>query len=58
MGAGIAQVAAMAGHRVRLLDNRPDVPPAPSPASSAQLAKMAEKGKLTAADAKAAAESG
>ncbi len=27
MGAGIAQVAAVAGHRVRLLDNRPDVAP-------------------------------
>ena len=25
MGAGIAQVAAVAGHSVRLLDNRPDV---------------------------------
>jgi 3-hydroxyacyl-CoA dehydrogenase len=33
MGAGIAQVAAAAGHVVKLLDNRPAPPPRPSPAS-------------------------
>ena len=54
MGAGIAQVAAVAGHRVRLLDNRPDVAARAVAAIRAQLAKMAEKGRLTAADAAAA----
>ncbi|MBK8889808.1 MAG: 3-hydroxyacyl-CoA dehydrogenase PaaC [Dechloromonas sp.] len=54
MGSGIAQVAAVAGHRVRLLDNRPDVAARAVAAIRAQLAKMAEKGRLTAADAAAA----
>ena len=54
MGAGIAQVAAMAGHRVRLLDNRPDVAARAVAGIQAQLAKMAERGRLTAADAAAA----
>ncbi|HOQ62192.1 MAG TPA: 3-hydroxyacyl-CoA dehydrogenase NAD-binding domain-containing protein, partial [Vicinamibacterales bacterium] len=54
MGAGIAQVAAVAGHRVRLLDNRPDVAARAVAGIRAQLAKMAEKGRLTAADAAAA----
>ena len=54
MGAGIAQVAAMAGHRVRLLDSRPDVAARAVAGIQAQLAKMAEKGRLTAADAAAA----
>ena len=52
MGAGIAQVAAVAGHSVRLLDNRPDV--AARAVAGAQLAKMVEKGRLSAADAAAA----
>ena len=56
MGAGIAQVAAMAGHRVRLLDNRPDVAARAVAGIQAQLAKMAERGRLTAADAAAAGE--
>ena len=54
MGAGIAQVAAVAGHRVRLLDNRPDVAARAVAGIRAQLAKMAEKGRLTAAGAAAA----
>ena len=54
MGAGIAQVAAVAGHRVRLLDNRPDVAARAVAGIRTQLAKMAEKGRLTAADAAAA----
>jgi 3-hydroxybutyryl-CoA dehydrogenase len=54
MGAGIAQVAAVAGHSVRLLDNRPDVAARAVAGIRAQLAKMAEKGRLTAADAAAA----
>ena len=43
MGAGIAQVAAVAGHRVRLLDNRPDVAARAVAGIRAQLAKMALK---------------
>ena len=54
MGAGIAQVAAVAGHRVRLLDNRPDAAARAVAGIRAQLAKMVEKGRLTAADAAAA----
>jgi len=54
MGAGIAQVAAVAGHRVRLLDNRPDVAARAAAGIRAQLAKMAENGRLTAADTAAA----
>lgn len=54
MGAGIAQVAAVAGHPVRLLDNRPDVAARAVAGIRAQLVKLAEKGRLTAADAAAA----
>jgi 3-hydroxybutyryl-CoA dehydrogenase len=54
MGAGIAQVAAVAGHPVRLLDNRPDVAARAVAGIRAQLMKLAEKGRLTAADAAAA----
>ncbi len=54
MGAGIAQVAAAAGHVVRLLDNRPGAAAKAIDGIRAQFGKMAEKGKLT-ADAAAAA---
>ncbi|WP_256435913.1 3-hydroxyacyl-CoA dehydrogenase PaaH [Dechloromonas sp. TW-R-39-2] len=54
MGAGIAQVAAAAGHPVKLLDNRPDAAARAVEGIRAQFAKMAEKGKLTAEAAAAA----
>ncbi len=54
MGAGIAQVAAQAGHPVRLLDNRPGAAAAAIENIRAQFAKLADKGKLSAADAAAA----
>jgi 3-hydroxybutyryl-CoA dehydrogenase len=54
MGAGIAQVAAAAGHTVKLLDNRPDAAGRAVAGIRAQFAKMAEKGKLTAEAAGAA----
>ncbi len=47
MGAGIAQVAAVAGHRVQLLDNRPGAAADAIRSIQAQIAKMADKGKLT-----------
>jgi len=56
MGAGIAQVAAAAGHSVKLLDNRPGAAESAIAGIRAQFAKMAEKGKLTAAAASAASE--
>lgn len=55
MGAGIAQVAAQAGHPVKLLDNRPGAAAKAVDGIRAQFAKLAEKGKLT---AEAAAEAG
>ena len=54
MGAGIAQIAAAAGHPVKLLDNRPGAAERAIDGIRAQFAKMAEKGKLTAAAATAA----
>jgi 3-hydroxybutyryl-CoA dehydrogenase len=54
MGAGIAQVAAAAGHPVKLLDARPDAAARAVAGIRAQFAKMAEKGKLTASAAEAA----
>ena len=56
MGAGIAQVAAAAGHPVKLLDARPDAAARAVAGIRAQFAKMAEKGKLTAAAAQAAGD--
>ncbi|MDD2729470.1 3-hydroxyacyl-CoA dehydrogenase PaaH [Malikia sp.] len=56
MGAGIAQVAAVAGHPVRLLDNRPGAAEQAIVGIRAQLAKLADKGKLTAEAAQAAGE--
>ena len=54
MGAGIAQVAAAAGHPVKLLDQRPDAAERAVAGIRAQFRKMADKGKLSAADADAA----
>lgn len=54
MGAGIAQVAAAAGHPVKLLDNRPDAAVRAVDGIRTQFARLAEKGKLTAEAAQAA----
>ncbi len=47
MGAGIAQVAAAAGHTVKLLDNRPGAAAAAISGIRAQFSKLADKGKLS-----------
>lgn len=47
MGAGIAQVAAMAGHPVQLLDKRPGAAADAIRSIQAQIEKMAGKGKLS-----------
>ena len=54
MGAGIAQVAAVAGHRVLLLDNRPQAAQLAIDGLRTQLDKLAAKGKMTAQAALAA----
>ncbi len=54
MGAGIAQVAAQAGHVVKLLDNRPGAAQKAIDGICTQFAKMADKGKLTVEQAQAA----
>ena len=56
MGAGIAQVAAQAGHPVRLLDNRPGAAAQAVAGLRAQLAKLADKGKISPEAAQAAGE--
>lgn len=56
MGAGIAQVAAAAGHRVKLLDNRPGAATKAVAGLRGQFAKLAEKGKLTPDAARAAGD--
>jgi 3-hydroxybutyryl-CoA dehydrogenase len=56
MGAGIAQVAAVAGHPVRLLDNRPGAAEQAVAGIRAQLAKLADKGKMSAEAAQAASD--
>ena len=56
MGAGIAQVAAAAGHRVKLFDNRPGAAGKAVAGLRAQFAKLAEKGKLSSEAAHAAGE--
>lgn len=56
MGSGIAQVAAAAGHRVRLLDARPDAAARAVEAIRAQFGKLADKGRMSLADAQAAGE--
>ena len=48
MGAGIAQVAAQAGHPVLLLDNRPGAAALAIDGIERQLGKRVEKGKLSA----------
>lgn len=47
MGAGIAQIAAQAGHPVLLLDNRPGAAAQAIEGIDRQLAKRVEKGKLS-----------
>ena len=54
MGAGIAQVVAMAGHPVRLLDQNAAALEKAQSGIAASLRKLAEKGKLTPAAADAA----
>jgi 3-hydroxybutyryl-CoA dehydrogenase len=56
MGVGIAQVAASAGHRVKLLDNRPGAAVQAIADIRARFEKMAVKGKLRPDMAKAAGE--
>ena len=56
MGAGIAQVAAAAGHVVKLLDNRPEAAAKAVAGIRAQFAKLADKGRMGAEAAAAASE--
>ena len=56
MGAGIAQVAAAAGHPVKLLDTRPQAAEQAVIGIRAQFARMAEKGKMSLEAAAAASE--
>lgn len=53
MGAGIAQVAAHAGHPVRLYDNRPGAAAQAVDGIDRQLGRLVEKGKLDAAERQA-----
>src|SRR6476469_2335709 len=55
MGAGIAQVAAQAGHAVRLFDTRAGAAPTACAKLAATLDGLAAKGKLDGAEAKAIA---
>ncbi|MCK6388755.1 MAG: 3-hydroxyacyl-CoA dehydrogenase PaaC [Zoogloea sp.] len=54
MGAGIAQVAAAAGHVVKLLDNRPEAAAKAVAGIRKQFDKLAEKGRMSAEAAAAA----
>jgi len=56
MGAGIAQVAAMAGHTVRLYDTRPDAVGQAIAGIGKALARLVEKGRMGAAEADLARE--
>ncbi len=56
MGAGIAQVVAAAGHRVRLFDARENAAKDAVKGLRAQFVKLAEKGKISAENARAAGE--
>jgi 3-hydroxybutyryl-CoA dehydrogenase len=56
MGNGIAQVAAMSGHRVTMVDVKPEYVAKGLETVKKSLAKLVEKGKLTAADQGAALE--
>jgi 3-hydroxybutyryl-CoA dehydrogenase len=51
MGAGIAQVAAVAGHTVRLYDTRPDAVAQAIAGIGKALARLVEKGRMGAAEA-------
>jgi 3-hydroxybutyryl-CoA dehydrogenase len=51
MGSGIAQVAAVAGHQVRLFDTRPEAVAKAIAEIGKTFAKLVEKGRMTAADA-------
>lgn len=55
MGAGIAQVAAQAGHVVHLVDARPGAAAEAVERLGATLARLADKGKITAEQAREAA---
>ncbi len=55
MGAGIAQVAAAAGHTVKLFDNRPEAATQAVAGLRAQFMKLADKGKISLEAANAAA---
>ncbi|WP_374261706.1 3-hydroxyacyl-CoA dehydrogenase PaaH [Zoogloea sp.] len=54
MGAGIAQVAAAAGHVVKLLDNRPEAAAKAVAGIRAQFGRLVEKQRMSADDAAAA----
>ena len=54
MGAGIAQVAAAAGHTVRLFDTRPDVVAKAIADIGAVFGKLVDKGRMAAVDAELA----
>jgi len=56
MGGGIAQVAAAAGHQVRLFDNDPDAPARAIAAIGKAFARLVEKGRMGAAEADLARE--
>ncbi|MEK0434691.1 MAG: hypothetical protein RL369_740 [Pseudomonadota bacterium] len=56
MGSGIAQIAAVAGHSVQLLDVREGTAALAVEALRSQLNKLADKGKLTPEAAQAAAQ--
>jgi 3-hydroxybutyryl-CoA dehydrogenase len=56
MGAGIAQVAAMAGHTVRLYDTRPDAVGQAIAGIGKALARLVEKGRMGAAEVDLARE--
>jgi 3-hydroxybutyryl-CoA dehydrogenase len=56
MGAGIAQVAAVAGHRVRLYDTRPEAVGQAIAGIVKALARLVEKGRMGAAEADLARE--
>jgi 3-hydroxybutyryl-CoA dehydrogenase len=54
MGSGIAQVAAAAGHEVRLFDTRPDAVARAIAEIGAVYARLADKGRMSAHEAQAA----
>ena len=56
MGSGIAQVAAVAGHTVRLFDSRPEAVERAIAGIAKALARLVEKGRMGAAEADLARE--